>query len=141
MKEPAWLIGIFALLSALLAALGLYGVVSHSVSQQRREIGIRMALGARSSEVLSMVIRQRDGADWHWPWLSAWLAAVGLTRVTQSLLFEVSALDPSAFAIAATAMMAIGVVAALVPATSRHPRRSHHGVARGIEFAAQSALR
>ena len=57
LREPVWLIGIFAALSALLAALGLYGVVSHSVSQQQREIGIRMALGARSSEVLSMVVR------------------------------------------------------------------------------------
>ena len=63
LKEPAWLIGIFAALSALLAALGLYGVVSHSVSQQQREIGIRMALGARSSEVLSMVVRQRADDD------------------------------------------------------------------------------
>jgi predicted permease len=115
-REPAWLLGIFAVLSASLAALGLYGVVSHAVTQQRREIGIRMALGARSNDVLSMVLRHAlapIGIG-----LSAGIAgAVGLTRVTQSLLFEVSALDPGAFAAAAAAMMAIGVLAAWIPAT------------------------
>ena len=116
MKEPAWLIGIFAALSALLAALGLYGVVSHSVSQQQREIGIRMALGARSGEVLSMIVRSVLTT------IAAGLiiglgGAVVLTRVTQSLLFEVSALDPFAFAAAAIVMSLVGVTAALIPAT------------------------
>ena len=102
----SWLIGIFAALSALLAALGLYGVVSHSVSQQQREIGIRMALGARSSEVLSMVVAQRADRR-SWPGSAIGLVgAVALTRVTRSLLFEVSALDPFAFATAAVAMAA-----------------------------------
>ncbi len=116
MKEPAWLIGIFAALSALLAALGLYGVVSHSVSQQQREIGIRMALGARSGEVLSMIVRSVLTT------IAAGLViglggAVALTRVTQSLLFEVSALDPFAFVAAAMVMALVGVTAAIVPAT------------------------
>lgn len=116
MKEPAWLIGIFAALSALLAALGLYGVVSHSVSQQQREIGIRMALGARSGEVLSMIVRKVLTT------IAAGLViglggAFALTRVTQSLLFEVSALDPFAFAAAAIVMSVVGVTAAIIPAT------------------------
>jgi ABC-type antimicrobial peptide transport system permease subunit len=115
MKAPAWLLGIFAALSAMLAALGLYGVVSHSVTQQRREIGIRMALGARPGEVLSMVVRN----------VLATIAAglvIGLagallvTRVARTLLFEVSPFDPIAFASAAAIMAIIGTSAALIPA-------------------------
>jgi predicted permease len=116
LREPAWLIVVFAGLSAMLAALGLYGVVSHSVGQRQREIGIRMALGARSAEVLSMVVRS--------VLLTITLglaigvgAALTLTRVTQSLLFQVSAMDPSAFAVAAAVMALIGVTAAVIPAT------------------------
>jgi ABC-type antimicrobial peptide transport system permease subunit len=120
MKEPAWLLGIFALLSALLAALGLYGIVSHSVTQRQREIGIRMALGARSSEVLSMVVGNVMIT------IAAGLiiglgGALLVTRVTRTLLFEVSPFDPIAFAIAAVAMAAIGVLAAAIPA-----RRATH---------------
>jgi predicted permease len=116
LRQPAWLIIAFAALSALLAALGLFGVVSHTVAQQQREIGIRMALGARSSEVLSMIVRNvlvtiTVG-------LALGLGAAStLTRVTQSLLFQVSALDPMAFASAAVAMALIGVTAAIIPAT------------------------
>ncbi len=115
LTEPVWLIGIFAAVAALLAALGLYGVVSHAVTQQRREIGIRMALGARSNDVLSMIVRHAMAPIGIG--LGAGVgAAVGLTRVTQSLLFEVSALDPGAFAIAAVSMVTIGLLAALIPA-------------------------
>jgi predicted permease len=116
LREPTWLIVAFAVLSLWLAALGLYGVVSHSVSQQRREIGIRMALGATASNVLTMVVRHvmttiviglitgLAGAYW-------------LTRVTASLLFEVSPLDPFAFATAAAAMITVAIAAAIIPAT------------------------
>jgi predicted permease len=116
LRQPVWLIGIFAGLSALLAALGLYGVVSHSVSQQQREIGIRMALGARSGEVLAMVVRGVLTT------IAAGLViglagATVLTRVTRSLLFEVSALDPLAFGSAAVVMALVGLSAAIIPAT------------------------
>ena len=116
LREPVWLIGIFAVISALLAALGLYGVVAHSVSQQRREIGIRMALGARSNDVLALIVR--NVMVMIVAGLAIGLAgAAALTRVTESLLFEVSALDPSAFVAAAIAMAAVGLLAALIPAT------------------------
>jgi len=116
LTEPAWVIGIFAAVSALLAGLGLYGVVAHGVAQQRREIGIRMALGARAGDVVSLIARHiavMIGGG-----LVVGLAgAMLLTRVTQSLLFEVSALDPSAFAAAAIAMAVIGLIAAVIPAS------------------------
>ena len=60
-SDPTWVIGAFAGVAALLAALGLYGVLSHAVNQQRREIGIRMALGAGAGDVLSQVLRQALG--------------------------------------------------------------------------------
>ena len=115
MKEPAWLIGIFAALSALLAALGLYGVVSHAVSQQRREIGIRMALGAESRDVVKQIL-QHVSATIVVGLGCGLIGAFLLTRATRSLLFEVSALDPAAFAIAAISMAAIGLLAAAIPA-------------------------
>ena len=116
LKEPAWLIAMFAALSAGLAALGLYGVVSHAVSQRRREIGIRMALGARANDVLALIVRNVMLM------IAAGLAlgvatAAAVMRVTTTLLFEVSALDPAAFVIAAAVMASIGLVAALIPAT------------------------
>jgi predicted permease len=115
LKQPVWLIGIFAAISALLAAIGLYGVLSHSIAQQRREIGIRMALGARANDVLSFVARSTltmVGLG-----LVVGLAAsVALTRVTTSLLFEVSARDPWAFVASALGMGTIAALAALIPA-------------------------
>jgi predicted permease len=116
LRQPVWLIGIFAALSAFLAALGLYGVVAHSVAQQRREIGIRMALGAGTPDVLSLVVRHVLTTI-----VAGLVAGIGgavaLTRVTRALLFEVSALDPFAFAAAGVTMAAIGVAAAIIPAT------------------------
>jgi predicted permease len=113
--EPAWLIGSFAALAALLAGLGVYGVLAHSVLQQRREIGIRMALGASGREVLSHVLTNAGlmvAAG-----LAAGLAgAVALTRILSSLLFEVSPLDPAVLISAAALMAVIGLAAAALPA-------------------------
>ena len=115
LREPAWLIGAFAALSVLLAALGLYGVVSHAVTRQHREIGIRMALGASAATVLTMVVRHVTTTIVIG--LGAGLAgALALTRVTSNLLFEVSPLDPFAFTVAAAAMATVAIVAAIVPA-------------------------
>jgi putative ABC transport system permease protein len=114
-KQPAWVIGAFALVAALLAALGLYGVLSHAVTQQRREIGIRMALGARSQDVLAHVLR--GAMSMVAVGLVLGLAgAFALTRVIESLLFEVSVLDPAAIGVACVAMALVGLLAALLPA-------------------------
>ena len=114
-KEPVWLVGAFAAVSALLAALGLYGVLAHTVAQRRREIGIRMALGAGAHDVLALVVRSTltmVGVG-----LVGGLAgAAVLTRVTRSLLFEVSALEPTAFVFGGVAMAAFALGAAVVPA-------------------------
>jgi len=114
-SRPAWLIGAYALVASLLAAIGLFGLVSHSVTQQRREIGIRMALGARSTDVLSRVMRTTMAMVFAGI-AAGLLGTFALTRVMASLLFEVSPLDPLALAIACAAMLLIGLLAAFVPA-------------------------
>ena len=115
-SRPAWVIGAFATVAALLAALGLYGVLAHAVTQQRREIGIRMALGARTQDVLSHVLR--NALKMVFVGLAVGLAgAFALTRVIQSLLFDVSPLDPVALAAACISMAVIGLLAALLPAS------------------------
>jgi predicted permease len=113
--EPTWIIGSFAIVAVLLAALGFYGVLSHAVNQRRREIGIRMALGANAAAVLAQVFRNAAAM------IAAGLAvgllgAFGLTRLVKSLLFEVSALDPLVLASATATMIVIGLLATLVPA-------------------------
>jgi putative ABC transport system permease protein len=115
-RQPTWVIGAFAGVAALLAALGLYGVLAHAVTQQRREIGIRMAVGARSGDVLAHILR--GAFSMLIVGLAAGLAgAVALTRVLKSLLFQVSALDPAALAVACVLMTLIGILAAWIPAS------------------------
>ena len=115
-EQPTWVVGAFAGVAALLAALGLYGVLAHAVTQQRREIGIRMALGARPGDVVSHTLRSAFAMLL--VGLAAGLAgAFALTRALKSLLFEVSALDPGALAIACVLMTVVGILAALIPAS------------------------
>jgi putative ABC transport system permease protein len=113
--EPASLIGTFAVIAALLAGLGVYGVLSHTVTQQRREIGIRMALGATGSEIVTQVLRNAGLM------LAIGLAAglggaLALTRVLSSLLFDVSPLDRVVLVAATCLMAVVGLVAAALPA-------------------------
>ncbi len=115
-KQPSWVLGAFAGIAAFMAALGLYGVLANAVTDQRREIGIRMALGARPGDVISHTLR---GALLM---LAVGLAlglagAFALTRVLASLLFEVSALDPVALALACILMTLVGLLAAWIPAS------------------------
>lgn len=115
-RRPAWLIGAFALIAALLTAIGLYGVLAQSVTQQRREIGIRLALGAQPRDVVSHVLR--DALTLVMIGLALGTAgAFALTRVMKSLLFEVSPLDPFAFTAALVCMAVIGAIAGFVPAS------------------------
>ncbi len=115
LTEPAWLVSAFAVVSAVLAAIGVYGVLAHAVAQRRREIGIRMALGARRDDVVRLVMRGTLATVAIG--LAAGVAgAAALSRLMQSLLFEVSALEPMAFVVGAAAMVLIAAAAAFVPA-------------------------
>jgi putative ABC transport system permease protein len=113
--QPTWAVGAFAAIAALMAALGLYGVLAHAVTQQRREIGIRMALGASPGDVLSHTLR--SAISMLFVGLAIGLAgAFAMTRALNSLLFEISALDPVALADACVLMTLIGILAAAIPA-------------------------
>jgi putative ABC transport system permease protein len=114
-RFTALLVGSFAALALLLAGFGLYGVMAYSVAQRRREIGIRMALGARAADVRSLVVGQalRMGAAG----LAIGLAgAVLVARVLDSLLFGVTAGDPLTFAGVSAALLAVLLIAAYLPA-------------------------
>ena len=115
-RQPTWVVGAFAGVAALLAALGLYGVLANAVTQQRREIGIRMAVGAGSGDVLAHIFR--SAFSMLMVGLAGGLAgAFALTRALKSLLFQVSSLDPGALAVACALMTLIGILAAWIPAS------------------------
>jgi predicted permease len=109
------LLGIFSCLALLMAVIGLYGVISYSVTQRTQEIGIRMALGAQPSGVLSLVIA--EGMQ-----LAGIGAAIGLvaslilSRILKNQLFEVSAFDPLTFLVTALVLMAAALLATYLPA-------------------------
>jgi predicted permease len=107
--------GIFALIGLTLALVGLYGVVSYAVTQRTKEIGIRMALGARRPVVLSMVLRH--AARLVLTGIAAgFLMAFASGRYLESLLFGVEPFDAQTFVVVAVAFLFVAVVAALVPA-------------------------
>ena len=109
------LIGIFAALAMTLAAIGLYGVMSYSVAQRTREVGLRMALGAGRRDVLNLVVGQGMRLALAGVALGL-LASVALTRLMEKLLFEVSATDFSTFAVIAVLLTLVALVACLIPA-------------------------
>jgi putative ABC transport system permease protein len=108
-------LGVFAALALLLALVGLYGVIALSVGQRRREIGVRMALGAQPRDVLSMVLG--EGMRVTLLGVVIGLAgALGLTRVLRSLLFDMSTADPRFFGAAAILVAAVALIATYIPA-------------------------
>ena len=117
-SEPrfqAEIIGSFAILALLLAVIGIYGVMSYFVTERTREIGIRMAVGAKAGHVLTLVVRRGlllvaagvvCGAAGAW----------GVTRVLATLLFELKPTDPPTFAAAALLLVMVATAATFIPA-------------------------
>ena len=109
------LLGAFSAIAITLAAIGIYGVMAYTVTQRTQEIGLRVALGATTRNVLSMVLSQ--GLK-----MTVIGLAVGLTgayflaSVMASLLFQVSTTDPLTFVLVGVGLMAIGLLACFVPA-------------------------
>jgi ABC-type antimicrobial peptide transport system permease subunit len=109
------LIVIFAVLALLLAAIGLYGVMAYQVTQRTRELGIRMALGARSGDVARMVVADSAKMAAIGIVLGV-LAAIALSRTLESLLFGVTGLDPLTYVLGATLLAGVVLLATWLPA-------------------------
>ena len=109
------LLSAFAVLALVLACVGIYGVISHLVSQRTREIGVRMALGARRTEVLGLVLGQGMRMALVGAAVGT-IVALALTRVIASQLFGVSAHDPLTYAGVAVLLVLVAVAACYVPA-------------------------
>jgi len=111
----AVLLSVFGGAALLLAAIGIYGVMGYVVAQRTREIGIRVALGAESSDILALIVRRGlmltlIGAG------IGLLIALALMRALQSLLFGVSATDPLTFSVIATVLIIVALLASYFPA-------------------------
>jgi ABC-type antimicrobial peptide transport system permease subunit len=109
------LLSIFASLALLLASVGIYGVTSYVMGERTHEIGIRMALGARRAQVLGLVVGQGLRLI-VLAIVAGVLAALALTQLMASLLFEVSAADPLTFVCGAALLLLVALLACLVPA-------------------------
>ena len=105
----------FAVLAALLALIGVYGLVAYAVNQQRRELGIRMAMGASSGAVLRLVLGRGLGLALAGVALGV-LAALGLTRFLTSLLYEVTPTDPYVLAATCAGVLLAALAACWLPA-------------------------
>jgi predicted permease len=109
------LLTIFSCVALLLAAVGIYGVISYGVTQRTHEMGIRMALGAKPRDVLKLVVRQAMVLALAGVGIGL-LASWALTRLMKGLLFSVSVTDPMTFAVISLLMTLIALLACLIPA-------------------------
>jgi len=109
------LLGVFAIAALLLATLGIYGVISYSVSEREQEIGIRVALGAQRMDVLRLIVG--EGAALALTGVLIGLAGAAFaTRLIQSWLFGIGRTDPATFGVVVLGMIAVALVASYVPA-------------------------
>jgi len=109
------MLGIAGAMALVLGIIGIYGVISYTVSQRKREIGIRLALGAQGEDVVQMVLRK--GARLALVGVVIGIAAaLGLTPLMRSLLFGVTAQDPETFAAVAALLIAVALLACYIPA-------------------------
>jgi putative ABC transport system permease protein len=114
-RLSAFLLGIFATLALVLASVGIYGVTSYSIAQRTQEIGIRIALGAQTRDVLLLVLG--SGAQLAGIGVIVGIgAAIALTRLMQSLLFKVSPTDPFTLASVSVTLAAVALLACYIPA-------------------------
>ena len=111
----AVLLSIFGCGALLLAAIGIYGVVSYSVAQRTHEIGIRIALGAEQRDILKLIVGQGMVLVFVGAAIGL-LLAFALTWVLQSLLFEVSATDPLTFSVVLLVLVGVALLACYLPA-------------------------
>jgi putative ABC transport system permease protein len=109
------LLGIFSGFATLLALAGIYGVMSYAVTQRTREMGVRMALGARPGQVVRIVVKQ-GGALAALGILAGLCAALWLTRLMTALLYEVRPWDPATFALVSLALLSAALAACWIPA-------------------------
>jgi predicted permease len=109
------MLGIAGAMALVLGIIGIYGVISYTVSQRKREIGIRLALGAQGEDVVQMILRQ--GAKMALAGVAIGIgAALGLTPLMRSLLFGVTAQDPRTFAAVASLLILVALLACYIPA-------------------------
>ena len=114
-RMSAWLLGAFSIVALFLAALGIYGVMSQTVEQRTREIGVRMALGAARGDILRMIIRRVVIVALAGVTLGV-LVAIPATRTLSTLLYQVEPGDPFVFGTLAGVLLAVAILAGYVPA-------------------------
>jgi predicted permease len=114
-RTGAAVLGVFGLLGLMLAAIGIYGVMSYSVSRRTREIGLRMALGAEARDVIKLIVKQGMGLSLIGAMIGL-IVAVAVTRLLASLLYGVTATDPATFAGVVLFVIVVAVLACYLPA-------------------------